>query len=231
MRRFTRHAIPAALAVCGLFPAHAHFVFLELPPSQPGAVHMRFSDEPLEITNNRYQRLIEATEVRTKSGAGVEMNLGEEAMVGAVAEAETAVGGSLTYGVLDRSEQGRGVFLLLYHGKATGSAEDAAAELGLPLEIVGEADAEVFRFTVLLEGVPVPEAEVWMVGPGVTDPVTVSTDGGGAAELALHQRGWVGIRAMAPVEGEGTHGDEAFELTRHYTTLTFYHELPEEAAR
>lgn len=206
-------------------PAFAHFIFIELPPESPGMVHMRFSDEPLEATNRRFQRLIEHTIVHTACDHTVEMGFGEEALEGAVPADTPSVAGSLLYGVLDRSEQGRGIFLLQYHAKGVRALCGAESRVGLPLEIVAEQRGNRLIFTVLHNGEPAPGAEVWALAPGHFEPLTLETNAAGQAEVPFDRRGWLGIRAMVAEDIAGEHEGEAYELTRHYTTLTLYHDL------
>lgn len=208
----------AAFAVAPL-TAHAHFMWLELPVEAPAQVHLRFTEEPQEKTREGMQEKAAPMQVQLPGGDPIAMASGEESLVGAVLEDATVVTGSLDYGILDKSEEGRGKFLLVYHAKGVRSAADAEKPAGLPVELTAKRHGDTLLITVLKDGKSAPTAEIVATVPGSEEELKAVTDESGQATLTFKGEGWIGVRAMVADETPGEHKGEAYELTRSYTTL------------
>ena len=217
-------SIPAAFAaLCFVTAAQAHFIWIELPPELATAAHMRFAEEPGEATSADMQALAAPMAVKTAGGDAVTFAPGDDALTAAVAEDVAAAGGTLDYGVLDRSEGGRGVFMLVYHAKAARTLADAAEPMGLPLEVIAsEADGTV-TVTVLHNGEPAAGAELQVFLPAVLEPAETTTGTDGKATFDVSGTDWLGVRAMVPEEKSGEHDGKAYDLVHHYSTLTTFY--------
>jgi uncharacterized GH25 family protein len=201
--------------------AHAHFAWIELPPDAPGVVQLRFEEAPGERTRESLQELVKGMQAETNTGTTLSFTVGDGALESERPDGATRAWGSYDYGVLDRSEQGRGVFMLVYHAKAVAEASEAGEKVGLPLEVTAELDGQNLTCTVLYKGEPAADTEVFLSLPGVVEETEMKTDASGQVRALVMEDGWVGARATAPEEGAGEIDGEKYELTRHYSTLTF----------
>lgn len=214
-----RSLLSISLVIMTCLTGHAHFMWLELPAETPGEVHLRFTEEPQEKTRQSMQEKAMPMRVHLPGGESIAMEQGEESLVGKVAAETSVVLGSLDYGVLDKSAEGRGKFLLVYHAKGVRSAADAETPAGLPVELTAKREGNVLLVTVLKDGKPVPTAEIVATVPGSEEALTTETDEQGRATLKFNGEGWIGVRAMVADHTPGEHNGEAYELTRAYTTL------------
>lgn len=208
------------IALAAAVSAQAHFIWLELPADAAAEVRMRFSEQPGERTRPTLQEKAAPMAVRTAGGDALKLSVGEAYLSGPVAEDAAAVLGSLDYGVLDRSSEGRGKFLLVYHARGVRTAEEAAKPSGLPIDVTAKVEGNTVSVQVLRDGKPVPAAEVFATLPGVEEEKEGVTDEQGHASFSLNGGGWLGIRAMVPEEHKGESNGEAYDLVRHYSTLT-----------
>lgn len=206
---------------CGALTANAHFIFLELPPEAENAVHLRFEEEPGARTRESMQKLIQPMTVKTSDGDEIAFEFGDGALMGKRPEGATLAAGTYDYGVLDKTEQGRGVYMLKYHAKAAASAKEAKETAGLPLEATAKLEGQNLTCTITWEGEPVADAEVVLNLPGVSEPTELKTDAGGNVTALVLDEGWIGVRASLAKEVTGEHDGKSYELVRHYTTLTF----------
>ncbi|MFM1921246.1 MAG: hypothetical protein RLZZ303_2880 [Candidatus Hydrogenedentota bacterium] len=198
---------------------HAHFMWLELPEETLGEVHLRFTEEPQEKRRQSMQEKAQPMQVRLPGGESIVMEPGEEALVGKVTTDTALVVGSLDYGVLDKTAEGRGKFLLVYHAKGVRSAADAAKPAGLPVELMAKRNGNSLLVTVLKDGQPAAATEIVATVPGSEEALNAVTDENGQATLKFNGEGWIGVRAMVAEQTPGEHNGEAYELTRAYTSL------------
>jgi len=124
-------------------------------------------------------------------------------------------------GVLDKSKEGRGVFLLHYSAKAAQELSAANQKAGLPVEVFAEKDGDRYLLKVTRNGKPVANAEVIVVRPGNQNLLALKTDSKGTARFQNEENGQIGIRAMVEDKTAGEYEGKAYPLVRHYSTLTF----------
>ena len=210
-------AVSFALAIS--LTGHAHFMWLELPAETPGEVHLRFTEEPQEKTRQTMQEKARPMRVSLPGGEAITMDAGEESLVGKVAAEASVVLGSLDYGVLDKTAEGRGKFLLVDHAKGVRSAADAEQSAGLPVELTAKREGNSLLVTVLQNGKLVPTAEIVATVPGSEEALNTETDEQGRATLKFDGEGWIGVRAMVADPTPGAFNGDSYELTRVYTTL------------
>lgn len=215
-------ALSLGLTVCLALQADAHFIFLELPPEKPTCAQLRFSEEPLEETSPALQEKSAPFTVQTGDGTPVPFSAGEGAREGVIPEDTALLKGSLDYGVMDRG----GIYLLAYHAKATRNTHKTTKIVGLPLEVLAQVKDGALVVTVLLQGKPAAGAELVVNLPTVKKQAEATTNAEGQATFPIEVGGWVGIRAKAEESRSGTLGDKAYEVVRHYSTLTFPYFTP-----
>lgn len=215
-------AIAAAVLLVAT-TSHAHFIWLEIAPESTGVVLLRFSEEVLEATPRDMQEKAAGMKVSTPAGAAIEMNYGEGAMSGSAPGDARSIVGTLDYGVLDRGEAGRGKFMLKYHARAARDTNAAETAVGLPVNVSATIDGETMTVTVDLDGKPVGNAELVVTLPQELAPAEAITNAEGHATFTVKSGDWIAIRAMVPETASGTHGDQDYEMVRHYSTLTFFH--------
>jgi uncharacterized GH25 family protein len=212
----------AALLVSG--SSHAHFIWLEVSPESPGTVTLRFSEEILEATPRDMQEKAAGMKVSTPAGASIKMEYGEDAMNGAAPGDAQSIIGTFDYGLLDRSEAGRGQFMLKYHARAARDSKAAANAVGLPVDLSAAIDGETMVVTVTLSGKPVEGSELVATLPKALEAAEATTDAMGEARFTISSGDWVAIRAMVPEPASGAHDDKAYDRVVHYSTLTFFHD-------
>jgi len=134
------------------------------------------------------------------------------------ASADGVAGASLVYGILDRSEQNRGVFLLNYYAKAAADAKFAGTALGLRTEIVAEAKGGKLVLTTLLDKKPAPGAELnVLIANG--QPVEAKADAAGQFSVDWKAGQVVAARAMVAEAKQGEFEGKKYALVRNYATL------------
>lgn len=212
-----KHLVAAACMAAAPL-ANAHFIWLELDADTPELLQVRFSEEPLEETTADLQAKAAPMAIHAADASPIATAIGEGALEGKAPADTPLVAGTIQYGVMDRGGE---VYMLVYHAKGTRGAEPAAKASGLPVEIVGEVKDDALTITVLHDGKPVADSALVAVLPQELEHVEGKTDAAGQATFPLTEGGWVGIRAMVPVEGAGEHDGKTYERSRHYSTLTF----------
>lgn len=222
----TRFPLAAALTLGLALTAHAHFIWLELPPGDGDVAHMRFAEAPLEATASWLQKLAAPMNVRQADGSPVTFEAGDEKRVATVNAATDLLLGHLDYGVMDRSDSGRGVYLLKYDAKGARDLEAAATVADLNVDIRATVAEGTLRVGVFFQGKPAPGAELALDLPAALEQVEGETDEQGFATFPVEPGGWVGIRAMVSEGAAGIHDGTPYAQVRHYGTLTFPFSTP-----
>jgi uncharacterized GH25 family protein len=225
-----RTPIVLALTLLALInaPAYAHFIWLEIPTEPANTAQMRFSEEPREATGDDLQEKAKPMTVKSAAGEAIAFAPGADALEAKLPEGTNLLGGSIVYGVLDKTAAGRGKFLLNYHAKAAKSPADAKNLLGSDTEITAEWASDTLHVQVLYKGAPAKEADVLLQTPGGKGTVERVTDGEGRAEFPLPSPGWIGLRALVTQTEAGAHEGQDYPQIRSYATLTV--EVPAKTA-
>lgn len=132
---------------------------------------------------------------------------------------EEVVGVALDYGVLDKSEQGRGIFWLNYFAKAAANPTASQVKLGLPVELTLAKTAAKSVVTVLEKGEPAMGAVVVIEEPDGTVAFEGKTGPDGTIAIPA-SNGALAVRALVEQNVKGNHGGKDYELVRNYSTLT-----------
>ena len=205
-------ALAAAILFAGT--AQAHFAWLEFDKD---TVQLRFSEGPGVETPAELQANIADMTIE----AHIPMASTENFLAGSLCSTVNFVHGSYNYGVLDRSEQDRGVFMLKYHAKAARNLEDAMTKAGHAVEVFAEVKDGKMHVQVLHNGKPAPASELTISQEGADTDLEFDTDAEGRAAIPVGTEGWIGVRAMVREDTEGEHDGQAYSMIRHYATLTF----------
>lgn len=130
-------------------------------------------------------------------------------------------GARLDYGVLDRGEQGRGVFQLIYHVKSAKTLAAAGQSAKMPIEImVSRHSSSEVKAKVLWNGKPLADAEV-IYGCQKAKEFTTKTDAKGESILSgILPNKTLFVRSFASEQKSGEFEGKKFDLIRHYATLT-----------
>lgn len=155
------------------------------------------------------------------STADIEARCNGNVLAATLSSSVSVVTASQTWGVLDRSAEGRGVFLLTYDAKTVKDYAAASWRVGRECEIRAEAEDAICLASVERQGKPAPGAAVVVHRPGAKEPLSLVADSRGQVRFQLVGKGLCGIRAMVVEPGAGTYEGQLYELQRHYATLTF----------
>ena len=208
MKRF-----PSLLAAFGLavMPAvaHAHFLWATLDPTaKTVAVGLREvpSDPALPLGER-------AAKVKAwaKPTRGLELKADGELLKASVVE--PIVGVSLDYGVLDKTQEGRGVFWLKYYAKAAVAATASKVDVGLPVELSAEKKGAQWIVLVQKDGKPTANADVVVEGD---DAFTGKTGADGTVAIPATSGGYLAVRALVTEQVTG----QNYSLIRSYSSLT-----------
>ena len=127
-----------------------------------------------------------------------------------------------TYGVITRGDS---QFLLKYYAKAYPQKSQRVwnkidCSEQLPLEIVPILKGEDVTLQVNLNGKPLADAELKIIGPKTdSESVTATTDAKGQYQTKLTD-GLYSIRAKHVEEKKGEYKGDKYDSIRHYSTLT-----------
>jgi hypothetical protein len=211
------------LALLASVPLAAHFVFV-VPAWEPGQALVVLSETPAPdpevdvamITNTTLSfRSLEGrdTPVTLKKGANA-FN------VSLPSPAPGIVHGRTDLGVTSR--EGSIPHVLLYYPKTIiGNPFEPRTRLGsaVPIEIVPVGTPESYRLLLLVNGAPVTQGEIAVIGPNGKE-ATLSTDAEGltgAFTGAGRYAAWARYWQRAP----GERGGRQYQELRHYATLVF----------
>ncbi len=210
------------LALLPAAPAQAHFLWITIDEGsrRPRLV---FGETPDEATpENLVARLAEAR-VRDGAGKAVVLTQEDDGWSGQ-ASGQAALAATQSWGVVDRSGDGTGAFLLEYYAKSGAGLQDTTADLKLPLEIFARQEAGQIVATVRRGGEAVAGAPFHVSLPSGRS-FDRASDAQGEIRFDGEGKGLYGIRARWLEDRKGEGGGKAYGEVRHYTTLTFA--LPE----
>lgn len=214
MIRFTKPAL-AALALLCASASSAHFLWAT---HQRNGFLFEFAETPGDSVLERLAGKQDSLRLVYPTGHGRLETRSDSSFLKTTANQAAA---SLDYGVLDRTESGRGIFRLLYYVKAAKDVVSSQKSLGLPLELFLYQERMTFRLKAMLRGQAAPGAEV-VYGHNGSEMTSVKTDAKGFLDLQ-GIKSWedLHIRAMAAEQEEGLYEGKAYTLVRHYSSLAF----------
>lgn len=202
-------------------PAHAHFLWAELHPDAQAILQLRFAEAAGEKTVPDLLEKIKPARVWTPGNTSLTLTAADGALETTLPPGVRTACAEQVWGVLDRTAQGRGIFLLHYYAKAAVDLAAASEPAGLSVEASVKREASKFIVTVSHDGKPVSGSEVIVTRPGNENLLALKTDISGKTQFTVGQAGLCGLRALVEEKQEGEYEGKAYKLVRHYTTLTF----------
>jgi len=122
-------------------------------------------------------------------------------------------------------ERGGEAYLLIYDCKGVASLLAASTLTRTAAEILAHKDGTDLVVSVVQNGLPVSQTEVWVQWPGDAMEYHQVTDRGGYARFhwpaSISQHGFVGIRAMVKENTSGEQDGKRYASIHRWVTLTF----------
>lgn len=193
----------------------ADYIWAKLDPAAK-TVSIGLQEWPDQRPLNLKER-IPRVKAWTGSAKPVALRSEETWIKGDVEDDHVAVG--LDYGVIDRREQGRGLFWLEYYAKAALTPEASQKRLGLPVELFVRMDAEGKPvLTVLHDGKPAAKAAIVMETADKASPFNGETGADGTIALPA-PTGSLAVRAFVKMDVKGAEGGKAYDFRKRYGSL------------
>lgn len=203
-------------------PAQAHFLWAELAPGTTPVLQLKFVEQANEKTTPELLAKLKPSKVWTAKGETPVVKPGDGALETVVPEGTRLVAAVQTWGVMDRSAQGRGVFLLEYYAKAAADLNAAGQSAKLPVEAFVKREGDSFVVLVKQEGKAARDAEIVLQRPGNGNLLALKTDAAGKTQFKSAGEGLYGLHATVAEKRSGSYEGKNYDLIRHYTTLTFH---------
>lgn len=229
MLRYVLLGLACALALAAA-PARAHFIWLDLQPSDGGKSQARlyFSEEPEPGEPDLIGKAAKVKVwLRKADGtlAEVKLNPAAEAEAALVADCADATAVSLEgnwdYGVYSHGPKG---MLLNYYAKGLGADWTKNPALAraekLKLDVVPTLVDKKLAVQVLYDGKPVSKGDVQFVDPS-GEHHDLTTDEQGRAEITAGGGAWAVRAAVIEADKGGERDGKKFQQTWHYATATF----------
>jgi hypothetical protein len=218
----------AALTVAGIAStAHAHFLWAQID-DKTNTVQVTLAEGASGVTEGVPVKQLAAA--HAWAGQVKDLPLKTE---GAARSAELPPGAGVAgvaqnWGVLDKTEQGRGIFLLEYGAKAAASLQTASGSVNLPLELFARPDTGTPNGAIVElrhNGKPVPATAITLHAPEDEKGWTLTADDRGLAHFLVNKPGIYGLRAGVVEETPGEFEGKKYPRIRRYATLTFRSEI------
>ena len=196
--------------------AQAHFVWAQIDQNE---IHVALSERPGEA-GIRFDQVQKS--VITSGGQTLPLNPqdGKTYMAATLLPHTNVAAASNTWGVMDRTSQGRGIYLLYYYAKAARTLADAVKPSDLPAQWYAKSQNGQILATLVRKGVPVADAAVEIILPDGQSQKTV-TDSNGKVLFDSAGVGIYGIKALLTSTESGSYEGKKYPAVRSYTTLTF----------
>lgn len=211
----------AALTLATVRPAYAHFLWADIPAGG-SAVRVSFGEEGGEPVNGVPMARIEAAKAWGSDGAALTLKEDNGYRVAPLGASGVA-GVSQTWGVLDKTAEGRGIFLLEYYAKAAKDVAAAGQNARLPLEVFltrGAAPNELVA-QVKQGDKPAAAAKFTIQAPGAADTTDLVTGADGTTRFVADKAGLYSVRAAVVENKAGKLDGKEYPMVRSYSTLTF----------
>lgn len=209
------------LGVCFAFAvlpslAQAHYLWAVLSPNRDTlTVGLQENPDLPALSLNSKAQSVKAW---SASGLKIDLKPTTQSLAGILIGRSAGV--SLDYGVIDRREDGRGVFWLRYYAKAAANPAASQKLLGLPFELTLTKSVDVAPVVhAISNGKPAASADIVVESPSGDTIFQGKTDADGNATLPTLKAPYA-VRALITSNAKGNHDGHAYELSRTYTTLT-----------
>ncbi|RYX83134.1 DUF3386 family protein [bacterium] len=202
-------------------PAHAHFLWAQTDP-QAGQLRLYFGEGGEGVTNGVSADVLFKVEAWGGNGKKLAPKLAGGAYCAPIAANATVIGAHQSWGVLDRSDSGRGIFRLEYFAKAATSLDKAGNGAKLPFELFARRNKGEALVTLKRDGAVLPNAEVTYVTPAGEEGTKLQTDAKGQIHFPITASGLYSLRAVVIDAVPGELDGKKYPQTRTWTTLTFH---------
>jgi len=197
--------------------AQAHFLWAEINQNE---VHVALSEQPGEagVAFDKVKNSVITADNQTfplqpqNTNPYLTANLPANTNVAAA---------SNNWGILDRTSQGRGVFLLYYYAKAARTLSDATTPSTLPAQWYAKQQGNQIVASFLQQGKPVAGAAVEIALPNGQSKETV-TDSNGKVLFDNAGNGLYGLKALIISNEKGVYQGKNYPGIHSYSTLTFH---------
>jgi hypothetical protein len=217
----------STLVLCGgallARPANAHFLWGQISESSDTpSFQVTLAEGSGEMTTTSLDK-IKTAKAWSVSGAPLSLSVQGAALASSFDGTDQVAAAHQMYGVLDKTAQGRGVFLLEYEAKAARDISKAGLNAKLGLELFAHRDGSEVLATLKHNGKIVPNAVVKLHEPGADaeKPRDLTTNAQGQIRFDASESGLYGLRTTAVENTPGTFEGKKYDLLRRYTTLTF----------
>lgn len=215
--KFLTPALSLGLLGAVQHTAQAHFLWAEIDHNE---IHVALSEQPGEagVAFDKVKNSIVTIGNQT-------LPLGDQngkSYLASQLPANTDVAAaSNNWGVLDRTDQGRGVFLLHYYAKAARTLSDATTPATLPAQWYAKQQGNQITASFLQQGKPVAGAAVEIALPNGQSKETV-TDANGKVLFDSAGNGLYGLKALITSNEKGVYQGKNYPGIHSYSTLTFH---------
>lgn len=222
--RYLTCSLLAAIAVAGSTSvAHAHFLWAQIDGDGQTA-SLYFGEGATGLTDGVPLERISNATAWTANKKSLDLRVGNAARVAKLPAGAKVVGAQQYYGVLDKTEGGRGIFRLDYYAKGASTIAESSQSVHLPYELLGRADDKVPGGAVVKfvkNGKPVPSSEIVVQEPGDEKGQKITTDANGEIRFVPSKPGMWGLRAGLAENKDGEYEGKKYGMVRSYTTLAF----------
>ena len=237
--RFAALIAAAATLLTFAARADAHFLWAEIAPAKietktdaktetkvdakTAQVRLRFAEGADEATNGVPLERLKQARAWNTLGKNLALQTDGDALSSSLASSDNVAGAHQTWGVLDKTAEGRGVFLLEYSAKAARNLDAALQSAKLPLELFAGRDLKNAKEIVatLKRGDNVVSGAAVKLHLPSSETRDLITDANGQVRFATAGNGVYGLRALQNLNQKGKHANIEYSIVRHYTTLTF----------
>lgn len=202
-------------------PAHAHFLWAQTN-DDANQLSLYFGEGGEGVSTGVPADVIAKARAWKPNGSPLVTTLQSGAYRTPIDAATPVYGASQSWGVLDKSKEGRGTFRLEYFAKAATDLGKAGWSAGLPVELFARREGNQVLVTFKRGAAPVAEAEITVVSPSDEKGFTVKTDASGQARFPLSDAGTYALRAVSVDDTAGEIEGKKYPQTRNWTTLTFH---------
>lgn len=202
-------------------PAHAHFLWAQTDTNSQ-QLRLYFGEGGEGVSTDVKADILAKARAWKPTGEALPTQLSGGAFCASLDNQTPVYGAHQSWGVLDRSESGRGVFRLEYFAKAATTLDKAGFSAKLPFEFFARSQGNEALVTLKRGAQLVANSEVTIVTPDNEKGTKVLTNAQGQLRFPVSTAGLYALRAVVIDKAPGKLDGKAYPQTRTWTTLTFH---------
>lgn len=202
-------------------PAHAHFLWAQTD-AEKHTVNLTFGEGGEGVIQGVKPEVLQKATLWKPSGQKLPLQLTGGAYRASLDQSADVYGAHQSWGVLDRTANGRGIFRLEYFAKAATSLDKAGFGARLPLELFARREGNQALITLKRGSTVVPNASLTVTEPLESEGKTLQTNAQGQVRFPLDKAGLYALRALTVESVPGELEGKKYPQTRTWTTLTFH---------